>query len=1373
MAGPTTSPQHNFIDDFWSGATQQQQQDQQPQQQEAAGDPWGNPFADMTGGQPHGPAPRHLQVDQVAEPAVNAWFAEADRSHSGLLSGQDAINFFWRSGLSQPDLSRVWNVVKATMPSQGAGLSREQFSGALRFGGLLPPPRLASAPAAASPTSRDGTEGQVHSSPVAIAHPHDNHHGCTSPADVQAQLSHLSVNKGHPGSPLSGKGFQVGSPNGSSICYEPPRLNITIAPPVCFEARLPPLKPKETAQLTLLAAGHGSLFAGPSVTGGLLQWARPEGNMRQPNIDTSGDDRDVRLVQDNREDADAAPAFEIKETDCKKVTCMCVDQASAMLWVGHSDGRVSGFSLKDTADSAINNRRKYSWQAHKLGAVTSVAVSGWGELWTGSSRGNLRVWSSPGDSRGSPGYLLRELRRNGGARPHGSAVTQIIFPCGGQVVWTAGDKSLLLWCAFSGLFLGSIHHKDEPDELDQLQYEGRKGAKGQGEEHEKKRIDSKKGLDLDSTGRALNKPHFLNRDQTIAEQQAWANQSDKKTSEFLDSVHLRGGQAFHNAGKAAKFISKGMGKLVRNMVEDKTGLQLPHRTNSATSKSTQSAPDLAGEWDLEGGGAEALEGGSFRDRGGNERAEDKQDKKSGSIALVAAGVEGEVWVSYKRGRLEKYTAFGKLVARKDLPRALTSFAAVGGRVWVGSSDGSVKVIGQGGQGSPVRWQAHSVAVVAMAQCGSRVYTLALDGSLKGWASDVPGPFDVECRREFKEGYADVVALRPLEVVCLTWNVGEGKPSPSDSNFFRWLAQRAASAAIVVVGLQEIEMGSGSVALAAARDRFAKKEQEKGNANGQWWEKQVHAALGCEDWSRVGMRQLSGMLILVFARTALKEDIGEVRTASVACGVLGVGGNKGATAVAFSLFRRQVACVCSHFAAHQGAVDARNRNYAQIVKDLKFSRRPWYTAWTEEREEGLHSRLVEHLPALAHGEAAATASAVGSDSDTDSEGGVATPDDHYSSHARDRELVQGQGMRDAELLIWMGDFNYRIDVTYEVAKDKIRRNTPASINELLEKDQLKIQHNAGRIFHYLREGTITFRPTYKFDKGDPTALAYDSSDKRRVPAWCDRILFRGSECKFQPQLSPVLGSDDEEAGSVSHLMGEEPADEHKGSKPDDIIVRPKDYNACMDVFDSDHKPVWAALAVDIPCIHHDKCRRLASHVLKATAARSTPPVPLMKLSTDSIILRQVVQNTTTMTVTNMGVAPVLFSVCRAGADSAGDVGGAGVPSWLEIYPLDGVLFPQASAHITLSAAVGGSVSYSKVFKINLCIRVDHEYGEGGLRSPQFAKADQVGADSSCDIQTNFSLLRLPVQICVHVFASMLLFLVNSVPLCTIHFAAVKN
>ena len=70
-----------------------------------------------------------------------------------------------------------------------------------------------------------------------------------------------------------------GSPSGSPMKRE---SRGQAEAPLAFDARLPPLHPKLSARLTLLAAAHGSLFAGPSIRGGLLQWARPEGNMRQP-----------------------------------------------------------------------------------------------------------------------------------------------------------------------------------------------------------------------------------------------------------------------------------------------------------------------------------------------------------------------------------------------------------------------------------------------------------------------------------------------------------------------------------------------------------------------------------------------------------------------------------------------------------------------------------------------------------------------------------------------------------------------------------------------------------------------------------------------------------------------------------------------------------------------------------------------------------------------------------------------------------------------------------------------------------------------------------------------------------------------------------
>lgn len=70
--------------------------------------------------------------------------------------------------------------------------------------------------------------------------------------------------------------------------------------------------------------------------------------------------------------------------------------------------------------------------------------------------------------------------------------------------------------------------------------------------------------------------------------------------------------------------------------------------------------------------------------------------------------------------------------------------------------------------------------------------------------------------------------------------------------------------------------------------------------------------------------------------------------------------------------------------------------------------------------------------------------------------------------------------------------------------------------LCAQDQLRAAMAAGQAFAHLQEAPITFRPTYKFDRGSLDPLGYDSSEKRRVPAWTDRILFRGG----QPARHPV-------------------------------------------------------------------------------------------------------------------------------------------------------------------------------------------------------------------------------------------------------------
>jgi hypothetical protein len=93
-------------------------------------------------------------------------------------------------------------------------------------------------------------------------------------------------------------------------------------------------------------------------------------------------------------------------------------------------------------------------------------------------------------------------------------------------------------------------------------------------------------------------------------------------------------------------------------------------------------------------------------------------------------------------------------------------------------------------------------------------------------------------------------------------------------------------------------------------------------------------------------------------------------------------------------------------------------------------------------------------------------------------------------------------------------NYRIDQRRDVVISSVQSG---ELQGLLVHDQLlrEMKFNRGFRLRTFCEGSISFAPTYKYDRRSDE---YDSSEKRRTPAWCDRILYRARDPERVKQTS---------------------------------------------------------------------------------------------------------------------------------------------------------------------------------------------------------------------------------------------------------------
>ncbi|KAF7291041.1 Inositol polyphosphate phosphatase [Mycena chlorophos] len=110
---------------------------------------------------------------------------------------------------------------------------------------------------------------------------------------------------------------------------------------------------------------------------------------------------------------------------------------------------------------------------------------------------------------------------------------------------------------------------------------------------------------------------------------------------------------------------------------------------------------------------------------------------------------------------------------------------------------------------------------------------------------------------------------------------------------------------------------------------------------------------------------------------------------------------------------------------------------------------------------------------------------------------------YRTIVNGLHFQRGRNIDSHDNVIWLADTNYRIDFDNESARSWALAD---NYDMLLTGDQLRQAIDNGLAFVGYDEGPLLFRPTYRYDLGTDN---YDTSEKMRIPAWTDRILYRGT------------------------------------------------------------------------------------------------------------------------------------------------------------------------------------------------------------------------------------------------------------------------
>ncbi|KAJ3415822.1 hypothetical protein HDV05_004095 [Chytridiales sp. JEL 0842] len=400
------------------------------------------------------------------------------------------------------------------------------------------------------------------------------------------------------------------------------------------------------------------------------------------------------------------------------------------------------------------------------------------------------------------------------------------------------------------------------------------------------------------------------------------------------------------------------------------------------------------------------------------------------------------------------------------------------QVWVGYSTGKIYVY----ETTPDKWTvlkdftAHQATPVTdlivdwkalFSTNHLSVVSLAGDnGQMRLWDGFLEKDWRETYIRERDSAFCN---YRTLKVFVGSWNIDANKPEALDGRpeheqvLQQWFTQmRNDEPEMIVIGFQEL-VDLESKKVNAKKMLFQgttktikghKNNHAKSNADGRFtaWKERltrcVRELLGAK-YRMVECQQLVGLFQCIFIQEKETLRLRAVSTHQVKTGLGGFHGNKGAVATRFILEESSFCFVNCHLAAHQNEVSARNNDAVSIRDKLSFA------------------PIASELSFVPGGD--------------------------------------GSLILDHENVIISGDLNYRIDLPRHKVLEAIQQER---YSYLMDYDQLIRQMTSNSLFGFrgFNEAPINFAPTFKYD---PFTTSYDTSEKKRVPAYCDRILSRGN------------------------------------------------------------------------------------------------------------------------------------------------------------------------------------------------------------------------------------------------------------------------